>query len=199
MFWHRPLLVFHSPSFPGCHADIKWAVHRLDRGGEAVLALLAFEDVFNSHLSSFLSVSRLTLPFICSGVLLRPDRWIRATRQRWLENIQSPYRSAALDKRSQRQRWPAACWAFFLMISGLRQDGQRGWREEGWRGNVAWKIVCYEAILAAEPRAAHTHTHIHSNRSSGPAWRMWRAWSVNSVMNYLNVRIDLHSGAASSS
>ena len=25
---------------------------------------------------------------------------------------------------------------------------------------------------------------------------MWQAWSVNSVMNYLNVRIDLHSGAA---
>ena len=92
---------------------------------------LALEDVFSSHLSSFLSVSRLTSPFICRGVLLRPDRWIRATRRRWLENIQSSYWSAALNKRSQRQRRPAACWAFFLTILGLRQDRQRGWREEG--------------------------------------------------------------------
>lgn len=44
---------------------------------------------------------------------------------------------------------------FFFIILGLKQDRQRGWRDEGERGNVAWKIVCYEAILALE---LHTHT-----------------------------------------
>lgn len=43
---------------------------------------------------------------------------------------------------------------YFIIVPETRQAE----REEGERPNVAWKIVCYEAILASEPSAAHTHT-----------------------------------------
>jgi len=39
----------------------------------------------------------------------------------------------------------------YFIILDLRRDGQREWREEGDRHNVAWKIVCYDTILAPEP------------------------------------------------
>lgn len=95
---------------------------------------------------------------ICGGVLSRPDRWLCTTGQRWVENIHSLYRSANSGNGSSNGM------LFFLLLLLLlywawdktgREDGE----EEGWRANVAWKIVCYEAILAAGPRATHTNTH----------------------------------------
>lgn len=56
------------------------------------------------------------LSYICRGVLLRPDRWVCTTGQRWVENIHSLYWSAALNIGHGEQRSAHGILGRYLVI-----------------------------------------------------------------------------------
>lgn len=81
------------------------------------------------------------------------------TGQRRVENIHSLYRSAASDSQG-----PTACWAFFIIVPETRRAEMEGGRGDG--ANVAWKIVCYEAILVLEPGVVRVRSYTYNTHTS---------------------------------
>lgn len=129
-------------------------VEKSQTTGVKQATLLAFQDAFMTHLSVFLSIFPAHLHVFGGVVKAGSIAWYNRTET----SGKYSHRSAALDKQLLRwQRRLMECWLILLL--GLRQEDEASMEGEGERANVAWKIVCYEAILALELLAAHTHTH----------------------------------------